>query len=111
MLQKYFIDLVFVFELYNHNVILNRIILLRFFFKMNKIFPIQTKNSLKQHIIFSEDNNTESSFSYSSYKGQGNFMYSSLITRLIRFIILILMMMGVWLGKSYGTVNKKRNRF
>ena len=74
---------------------------------MNKIFPIETKN-FKKSLDFSEEIFVDSHCQYSSYKvGQGNIMYSSLITLLIRFIILILMMIGVWLGKSYGTVGYK----
>ena len=71
---------------------------------MNQKFPIETQKSIKKSTIFSEDLLTESNCDYSSYKFQSNKMYSTLITRLARFIILILMMIGVWLGKSYGTV-------
>ena len=71
---------------------------------MNQKFPIETQKSIKKSTIFSEDLFTESACEYSSYKFQSNKMYSTLITRLARFIILILMMIGVWLGKSYGTV-------
>lgn len=71
---------------------------------MNQNFPIETQNSIKKSTIFSEDLLTESVCEYSSYKFQSNKMYSTLITRLARFLILILMMIGVWLGKSYGTV-------
>lgn len=72
---------------------------------MLEIIPIQTKNSLKKNIIFPDSTFPESNCEYSSYHiGKENFMYSTLITRLIRFIILISMMIGVWLGKAYGRV-------
>jgi len=72
---------------------------------MNQNFPIETPNSIKKSIIFSEEISLESTWEYSYYKKQGDMMYSTLITRLVRFLILILLMIGVWLGKSYGTVN------
>lgn len=75
---------------------------------MNPIFPIDSNDSSKQNLYILQEKNADSSIhacEFDIYKGDsGNFMYSTLITRLMRLIVLILMMIGVWLGKSYGTV-------
>lgn len=40
-----------------------------------------------------------------------NPFYSNMVNRFIKFIVLLFLMLGVWLGKAYGTVIIRKNIF